>query len=1120
MNKEQIAAFLSGEYPGYKKFISDFIEPLFDGAQVEDYKGSSQMTGDVKKLAERSGITDVRLCAEIMPNFSTVRVYDVTVKDSVMLRRNRVTVQQLVRKVADGAAAFIAFHHEKEMSEWRFSFCQKFAGSETNAKRYTFLLGPGQNLRTVTANFLALRKTLQDNDGLEEKDYLRCFDVESLSKEFFAKYKAHYEKFCSYVTDGGDADAKKLYDAFGKDGKRVRDYVKKMMGRLVFLQFLQKKGWLGVPVGGKWGEGDRAFLQKLFAQATPAQQADFLDAVLEPMFFTALNKDRTEKGDIFDTKVKAYGSGGNVRIPYLNGGLFTDDIEDKFKSVFPARFFSDAKHKDDPDPAKCGLLDFFAQYNFTIDENDPTEAEVGVDPEMLSCIFENLLEDNKDKGAFYTPKEIVEYMCRQSLVAYLQTGVSERDHAAIDKFAKTYNPEDLPKKLSATIGKKLKEVKVCDPAIGSGAFPMGMLRELFFCRVALGDSLAEKPAELKKDIIKNSIYGVDIEKGAVDIARLRFWLSLVVDEETPCALPNLDFKIMQGNSLLENYKGVPLDSLLSGKSIKSKKVKQGRFAFDKRETYSQGELAFGGQSASDVITSRMKEYYSTDHHDRKKSILDDINAQVKGYIKNQIGNNELHAEIDALECQNDKFFLWHTWFADVFAKGGFDIVIGNPPYIKEYINKSAFDGFRETSPYYMGKMDLWYGFACHGIDMLSPHGILCFIAQNNWTTSTGAKKMRPKVITDTRILQMVDFNDYMVFNEESTGGSDIQTMIMMFQKDAQTDDYIFDLRRLASGAKKEDIPHFLAKSNECRAEYLVPMINRQQYMARLLTFSGNTDIFCKMINGKLYLLDEEIAQGIVPNPDVVNSRNIAYVTDSSVKVGDGVFVVPYDYFDTLSPKEEKYLRPLYEPWQMVRYNLSEVCEKQILYITKTNWQDDAPVLLKHLTKYKGIMSRRRENQNGRLDFMHLHWPREESFFSEGAKILAVRKSVARPIFSYTEREAFVMMAVNVIKTERWDMKFLTGVLNSRLIAYWLCHKGKMQGENYQLDKEPLLNIPLPPPESCDQQPIIALVDEILVKKKADPNADTSALEEEIDERVFDLYGLTQDEREIVRGGGT
>ena len=311
----------------------------------------------------------------------------------------------------------------------------------------------------------------------------------------------------------------------------------------------------------------------------------------------------------------------------------------------------------------------------------------------------------------------------------------------------------------------------------------------------------------------------------------------------------------------------------------------------------------------------------------------------------------------------------------------------------------------------------------------------------------------------------------------------------------------------------------LAKQKR-NTKYLSPIIERASFVDKLLTFSGSdkSQIFEKISNNKSYLKNDEVAQGIVPNPDVVNSRNKKILTNSSIQIGEGVFVVDKDAFANCSEIEKKYIKPLYEPYQMKRFYLSSQNEKCILYITKSNWRNDAPTLLTHLNRYKEIMLQRRENQNGRIDFMHLHWPRDERFFKRGEKILSVRKCVDAPIFVYCEQPAYVMMAVNVIKSSRWNMRFLTGVLNSQLVAFWLRHKGKMQGNNYQVDKEPLQGIPLPVVDVSQQQPIIALVDKILAAKKADPQADTSAWEAEIDFLVYKLYGLSYDEVLVVDPG--
>ena len=442
-----------------------------------------------------------------------------------------------------------------------------------------------------------------------------------------------------------------MYADFGRNDKHVRDYVKKMMGRIVFLHFLQKKGWMGVSENKKWGEGDVEFMLHLFEYSSKKQKENFLDEVLEPLFAGGLDTDRTAEDDLFDTHV-ALPEGSKVKVPYLNGGLFERDALDEIATKFPSEYFEN-------------LLEFLHQYNFTIDENDPDDAQVGVDPEMLGRIFENLLEDNKDKGAYYTPKEIVRYMCRQSLVAYLVTDIEdESKKQQVADFVRNYDVELLggnQSDFAQFIDDRLKEVKICDPAIGSGAFPMGLLKELFLCRGAIENF--SNAADIKRHIIQKNIYGVDYERRAVDIARLRFWLTLVVDEEAPHTLPNLDFKIMQGNSLFEWYEGVDLRGIV-------------------------GEVG-------DTITFREKtnnptfikkwldQYFETNNHEERIRLRGKISGAVEGLIESN--NPALRDKLFDLDiAANNCFFLWHTWFNDVFKRaegnGGFDIVIGNPPY--------------------------------------------------------------------------------------------------------------------------------------------------------------------------------------------------------------------------------------------------------------------------------------------------------------------------------------------------------------------------------------------------------------------------------------------------------
>lgn len=963
MNKESLKEYLSSRYQGWSSFLNNVIFPIFGEDDFEDGYEAELLDSqpERKQLAEATGIRSIKQVGMMYVGVEPLQIFDVTVSDRVMMERNRVNIQRLIRAVMDQfSCAFMLFHYEDDTRwDWRFTYCRKSGNKEetTDSKRYTFLLGPGQSCRTATDNFMAL---YDKRASLEIKDIEDAFNVEALSKEFFGKYKAQYEAFVNYMVDPTNGMRQDFIDTdFDHTGmaadkirdreeKPIRDYVKKLLGRIVFLHFLQKKGWLGVPAGKEWGEGDRDFMLKLFKNATERQKENFLDDILEDLFAEGLDRNRSDKGDLYDTEVNGI---GKCRIPYLNGGLFERDELDKKSSHFPAAYFD-------------SLLTMLSQYNFTIDENDPNDAEVGVDPEMLGRIFENLLEDNKDKGAFYTPKEIVQYMCRESLIVYLQTDQKEEDKECIRQFVTTHDAALLGD-LKEDIDQKLIDVKICDPAIGSGAFPMGLLRELFFCRSAIEPNIVENAANIKRHIIQNNIYGVDIERGAVDIARLRFWLSLIVDEKSPEALPNLDFKIMQGNSLLEQYKGADLATMTE------KKVGAG-----------QGVTIF--DSMLDVyrknLRDKLTEYYACPEHDKKVQLRKDIADIVKKELSEQ-GINIDFGDIDM--SANNQFFLWHTWFHDVFSrpsKEGFDIVIGNPPYVKEYVNRHAFDGFRETSPYYMGKMDLWYGFACHGIDLLCQSGHLCFIAQNNWTTSAGAKKMRNKIVEDACILQMIDFNTYMVFEN-----ADIQTMIMLFEKNQTADNYGLDYRIMTEDATKEDMLALLNRQI-CRNTYRIQKFSRTNYANKLFTFSENDVIFEKISENKVFLQDDEIAQGIVFPQDFLDKKGAAKL-ENRLPIGSGIFGLSNDEKDklNLSDNEKSIIKPYFTTEQIGRYYTIPSNSKWLIYtdssFKRANSMDDYPHIKAHLDQFIDIFTSDNKPYG-------LHRSRKEKFF-QGEKIIRV-----------------------------------------------------------------------------------------------------------------------------------
>jgi type I restriction-modification system DNA methylase subunit len=611
-------------------------------------------------------------------------------------------------------AAIVVFNDGKE---WRLSFVCDIKDVATTPKRFTYVFGEHDNFyRTPVSRFLALQSKEATFERIRE-----AFSVDALSDDFFDDYRELYADFVQYITgkryvkEGSKWVERELCSpnyqfetSFNGDEKEVRDYIKKMFGRIVFLYFLQRKGWLNE---------DRQYMHNLYYNSD--KKGNFLDGVLETLFFEVLNTDKPYRTEAANELP------GSENIPYLNGGLFAKDDVDDRTCVFPEEYFK-------------RLFDFLDSYNFTIDENDAEDAEIGIDPEMLGRIFENLLEDNKDKGAFYTPKEIVTYMCKESIIAYLQNSkFKEEGNALIRQFVETLDSNLLSLEQRKYIKDKLKNVKICDPAIGSGAFPMGLVNLLSRLYAAL--RLSTEAAEIKRHIMENSIYGVDIEKGAVDIARLRFWLAMIVEENEPMPLPNLHFKIMHGNSLIESYRGLDLSDLT--------RVNAQKTFWD------------SSNSERESLVSDLKRYYGESDHTERQRIFDSIIKNVR---------RQIHAKDENLSqkgldpSDNSQFFLWHTWFTDVFENGGFDIVIGNPPYfVYQDTHVGEIKELRDDEDYtisFGGKLNAYKLFLANALKKLvKKNGVTSFIFQNSFLGDLQAANLRKYALSSQKILKIDSF---------------------------------------------------------------------------------------------------------------------------------------------------------------------------------------------------------------------------------------------------------------------------------------------------------------------------------------------------------------------------
>jgi tRNA1(Val) A37 N6-methylase TrmN6 len=1082
-----------------------------------------------------------------------IGVYEVTLAPDIILERNRVGLINLLRKYWQNIdAAFIAYHRP-ESANWRFSYVSELTGYDaegesikikTEPKRYTYLLGEGESIRTAVERF---ERIIKKGSKVTLDDVKESFSVEKLSKTFFDEYKKHYDIFCQYmVSEPG------IYQTiFNGDEKAIRDFNKKLLGRIVFLYFIQKKGWLGVPKNESWGKGDHNFLTNQFESF--AHPELFYQDFLSVLFFDTLNTKRPD--DLIELV-----AGKPCRIPFLNGGLFEEENKNHRNLIFDTNLFKN-------------LFNFFDQYNFTIYEDDPNDHTVAVDPEMLGHIFENLLEDNKDKGAYYTPKEIVHYMCQESLIEYLTTWFENQGYDIIndvgfDKFSnnkqidriliekllkKNLDDQDqkLIKQYSAEFNNALDRVKICDPAIGSGAFPMGLLHEIFTAKQTLhtfefGNTTNFNASGVKLNIIQNSIYGVDIERGAVDIARLRFWLSLIVDEPEPKALPNLDYKIVVGNSLVSKLGDDIIDI-----DWEMKGSKQGNIFVD----------VFKPEEILKQISQEQKEFFSPDS-DKKKLAADIRNLKIdllisqlelmvksKGmetkptstgktltkqteiYLqtigwKNTITQlnklktkpelplhffdwkldfpevmnpylfagdkdspevattnkqiNALNAQIDAINLhlsqRNINIHLCHLQANIVQSQiviikqqlleieiqqnssMGFDIVIGNPPYVFARDSKSK--GITQADKEYYPKhyqvteyqLNLYPLFIEKGYNLLKNKGLLDYITPNNWLTISSNKNLR-KFILDNSHLKIVNF--YAKVFESA----DVDSSIILFEKSQQN----------------KSIELFEYTDNfysifETKTNYF---LQQKDYIINIEAFK-NTE--------SLSLLEK------------IELQSIQIKTIADVKAG----LQAYERGKGNPPQTEEIKE------NRVYHSTTKINDDYIKYL-------DGKDVCRYYLGWSGEYLKYGDN---------LASPRKDFSLFSTPRILV--RQIPSPL-PYSINACFTQEIIlndrnsmNIINLQENPMLIL-GIFNSKLISYWFAHKfGKLQrGIFPQFKVNELATFPIPKNFGNYQQPVIKLVDEILKKKKKDVKADVSELEQKIDNLVYKLYELTYEEVKIT-----
>ncbi|EDO7064329.1 class I SAM-dependent DNA methyltransferase [Campylobacter coli] len=658
----------------------------------------------------------------------------------------------------------------------------------------------------------------------------------------------------------------------------------------------------------------------------------------------------------------------------------------------------------------------------------------------------------------------------------------------------------------------------------------------------------------KKDIIENNLFGVDINPNSCEITKLRLWIELLkhsfyqsFDDENYHdlkTLPNIDINIKCGNSLVSYFETGK--SLSHYPNIKERMSKYKRIVKDYKEGfYTDKNLiakeiknlqeSFKNFCLKDKFNKEIKQltnganeyskkygdFLADEHHDEKfKSFFSknmfEFSFDEKVAIKEFANLKKEYDNIFNLESNHP--FEWRFEFPEILDDDGnfkgFDLIIGNPPYIKEAENKELFTNTKKLRTY-QGKMDIWYHFVGRGFDILKNNGYLAFIATNNWVTNSGAKKLRNIVLEESQILSLVDFSSFMVFDSAS-----IQTMIMSFQKTKPPKNYEFHFAKITTQTPiYEDALSLLKNEKTQNNEILSINLTPKKFIDKTLNFtkSDYEELFNKIQKyGKFYLEEREVAQGIVYPQENINKKSLE-ILGNNFYLGQGIQKLTNEEVENLNllKNEKILLKPIFESDNIQKYFVKRYNYFWVIYTNSSfknpNSMDDYPNLKKHLDKFQNVITSDNKPYG-------LHRARDEKFFTGSPRIVALRKCVGEPKFSYVDFDCYVSATFYVIKTQRINVKYLTAILNSKLIAFWLKHKGKMQGNNYQIDKEPLLNIPIVDTNSKNKKladELINLVDEILKAKEQDKNANTSPLEEKINNMVYKIYNLTEEEIKII-----
>ena len=970
-------------------------------------------------------------------------------KDS-KLERARTAIRNFVadhlKEREDKDAALVAFVSPSEQ-QWRFSYVKmEFATIAKNsgkvgvearlspARRFSYIVGEGESCHTAQTRFLPLLQGTSTNPSLTEIE--EAFSVEAVTKEFFTRYADLFADLYKALDKLVTKD-KTVRDEFSAKGVNPVDFAKKLMGQIVFLYFLQKKGWLGVEKGKDWGSGPHNFLRRL-ANGEHVRYENFFNDILEPLFYDTLATDRGHE---------AWCNRFKCRIPFLNGGLF-EPLGDynwrKAEILLPNRLFVNTDQVDEG-VIGSGVLDVFDRYNFAVNEAEPLEKEVAIDPEMLGKVFENLIEENRRKGlgAFYTPREIVHYMCQESLINYLESTLNKDKelvprtdletfvhlgeqisyYEAVDAKYDIQMPKSIQQH-ARLLDEKLTDITVCDPAVGSGAFPVGMMTEIVRGRCALtpyfNDVHERTLYHFKRHAIQNCLYGVDIDAGAVEIAKLRLWLSLVVDEEETKQikpLPNLDFKIVSGNSLL----GFPYRS----------------------------------QGLRDIEELKERFFEETDHA-RKSKLKLEIDRTLRSCFVSS--KKSLGYEVN---------FDFKINFSEVFSsKGGFDVVVANPPYglLNKRQNKHEsilvsepelqhFKSASEYAPARGGMINIFRLFIVRSVNILREGGCFSEIFPLAFACDSSAASLREYLLHNHRIVGIDAFPER--DNEKKRVFEAVKMSVCILTLQARTKLLApFWLR--IHGDRQVDVCNEKVSiglktiENIDKANFTIPLLKKDELAVFESVYGSSVPLssFGHCYTGEIDLTQDK-----------------SYLTEDrrhSVLI-KGAIVDRYQIRLTMSQGEILFL-------------------KSGEYLKENHGKRSQHYKLDRIVM-QGITG---VNERTRLRMM------------------------------LAEAGTFCANSVNyiVLDDPTIENEYILGIMNSTLLNFLFSKTSTNSNVNgYEVDNLPI-KLAAPPVRKT----VVGLVRQILAKKRRNPDTDSTAMEAEIDQLVYQLYDLGATEIKLVEEG--